>query len=96
MAVILFIVITIVAVAAAFIIDLVFGREIIRKAQAWNGVVIDKSKSSQGSQETYHYITVRLESGAVKNIQVRANLWKFLHKGDKVTKHPGHYDPSKD
>lgn len=96
MAVLFIIFIAIVVVAGAFILNVVFTPQAGRRAETWEGIVTGKSRGSPDGHNTHHYITVKLDKGGTKKIQINGGLWKFLHKGDKVTKHAGHYDPSKD
>jgi hypothetical protein len=64
-----------------------------RRAESWEGEVIDLSRSSPDGQNMYHRVEVRLPDGQTKDLRVRGDTWKSLTVGDVVVKRAGDSDP---
>jgi len=60
---------------------------------AWEGVVKDKSRSSPDGRSFYHALTVVLDNGTTKKVQVPGRFWTGVSAGDRVVKRCGDDDP---
>lgn len=56
---------------------------------AWNGVVVKKSRGLYDGANLYRRLEVKLEDGQVQKVKVNRDLWKQLEVGDRVVKEPG-------
>ncbi|WP_132117336.1 DUF7489 domain-containing protein [Actinocrispum wychmicini] len=56
---------------------------------AWDGVVLDKSRGMTDGSNMYRYLTVRLSTGATEKIRVDRDLWNSVAKGDGIVKQAG-------
>jgi hypothetical protein len=56
---------------------------------AWSGVVVKKSRAMYDGANLYRKLDVQLDSGEVRNVKVKRDLWKQLEVGDRVTKTAG-------
>jgi hypothetical protein len=56
---------------------------------AWEGVVIDKSRNMPDGSNLYHYVNVQFGDGKTKRIRVDADLWASLAAGDRLVKEVG-------
>ncbi|GLZ77764.1 hypothetical protein Afil01_25710 [Actinorhabdospora filicis] len=70
-----------------------FGRG---KAEAWEGVVTEKKRSSPDGQNMYHRVTVELPDGEHKDVRVRGAFWRSVEPGDRLVKRSGETDPVKE
>ncbi|WP_442305791.1 DUF7489 domain-containing protein [Streptomyces sp. 2RAF24] len=58
---------------------------------AWEGVVVSKSRGMLDGSNLYHFVEVRLADGEGEPMKVRIGrrLWKSLDVNDRVIKRPG-------
>ncbi|WP_205648235.1 DUF7489 domain-containing protein [Actinomadura rubteroloni] len=61
----------------------------MRKNDAWEGVVADKSRNAPDGSNLYHYVEVALNGGGTKKIRVTRALWDSLSPGDGLVKRTG-------
>ena len=87
--------------ALAVIIAVVFyfkGRK-KTKAEAWVGTVTDKQERSithsDGDDTQWLEVTLKLEDGQLKTIEVKENLYQQVKVGDKLQKASGQMHPTK-
>jgi hypothetical protein len=62
--------------------------------EAWEGVVLDKSRGMTDGANLYRYLTVQLNTGETKKIRVGRGLWNSVAEGDGIVKQAG-ADPVK-
>ncbi|NUR97696.1 MAG: hypothetical protein HOV67_20880 [Kribbellaceae bacterium] len=53
---------------------------------AWAGVVVKKSRAMYDGSNLYRKLEVQLDSGEVRDVKVKRELWKSLEVGDRLTK----------
>lgn len=66
----------------------------VRKSEAWEGVVTDKSRNMPDGSNLYHYLDVTFTDGKSKKIRVNRSFWDSLRPGDQIIKQSGS-DPVK-
>ena len=66
----------------------------VRKSEAWEGVVTDKSRKMPDGSNLYHYLDVTFTDGKSKKIRVKGSFWDSLRPGDQIIKQAGS-DPVK-
>jgi hypothetical protein len=84
----------VVVVAAGSLGRYVLAKRSSRRAEAWEGVVADKTRSSPDGQNMYHYVQLTLNGGQTRRVRIRGKLWKGLSVGDKLRKRSGEYHPT--
>ncbi|AHI00958.1 hypothetical protein KALB_7600 [Kutzneria albida DSM 43870] len=57
--------------------------------EAWEGVVLDKSRGMTDGSNMYRYLTVRLSTSETKKIRVDRGLWDSVAEGDGIVKQAG-------
>ncbi|MBB5889961.1 DUF7489 domain-containing protein [Kutzneria kofuensis] len=57
--------------------------------EAWEGVVLDKSRGMTDGSNMYRYLTVRLSTGETKKVRVDRGLWNSVAEGDGIVKQAG-------
>ncbi|MFI1170258.1 DUF7489 domain-containing protein [Streptomyces melanogenes] len=67
----------------------------VREGDAWDGVVIDKTRGMTDGSNLYHYVEVRLQDGTTKKARIEKALWETLTTGDRLVKEPGSPAPTK-
>ena len=69
------------------------------KAEAWVGTVTGKQERSithsDGDDTEWYEVTVKLEDGQMKTIEVKEKLYGQLEVGDKLQKAVGQVHPTK-
>ena len=60
-----------------------------RRDEAWDAVVVGKSRGMPDGSSMYYYLKVKLADGTTKRVRVRRQLWNSLAEGDVVTKAVG-------
>jgi hypothetical protein len=66
-----------------------------RRAEAWQGKVVDKTKGMTDGSYLYHYLKVQLDNGQTKKVRVPSSVWQAIAVGDRVTKKAGSDIPTK-
>lgn len=56
---------------------------------AWEGVVLDKSRGMTDGSNMYRYLTLRLSTGETKKIRADRGLWDSVTTGDGIIKRAG-------
>ncbi|MFF0269315.1 hypothetical protein [Kribbella sp. NPDC004536] len=54
--------------------------------EAWTGVVVKKSRAMYDGANLYRKLEVQLDSGEVRDVKVKRDLWKSLEVGDRLSK----------
>ncbi|GGP55226.1 DUF7489 domain-containing protein [Streptomyces melanogenes] len=67
----------------------------VHEGDAWDGVVIDKTRGMTDGSNLYHYVEVRLQDGTTKKARIEKALWETLNTGDHLVKEPGSPAPAK-
>lgn len=67
----------------------------VREEDAWDGVVVDKSRGTTDGSGLYHYVEVRLAGGGTGKFRVGRALWESLGPGDRLVKEAGAAAPAK-
>ena len=57
--------------------------------EAWDGVVVDKSRGLTDGSNLYRYLKVRLSTGETRKIRVERGLWDAVAEGDGIVKAAG-------
>jgi hypothetical protein len=57
--------------------------------EAWEGVVLDKSRGLTDGSNLYRYLTVRLSTGETRKIRADRGLWDSVAEGDGIVKQAG-------
>lgn len=57
--------------------------------EAWEGVVVDKSRGLTDGANLYRYLKVQLSTGKTKKIRVDRGLWEAVAEGDGIVKAAG-------
>ncbi|MFC0540554.1 DUF7489 domain-containing protein [Kutzneria chonburiensis] len=57
--------------------------------EAWEGVVVDRSRGLTDGSNLYRYLTVRLSTGETRKIRVDRGLWDSVAEGDGIVKTAG-------
>jgi hypothetical protein len=57
--------------------------------EAWEGVVVDKSRGLTDGANLYRYLKVQLSTGETKKIRVEHELWDAVAEGDGIVKAAG-------
>jgi hypothetical protein len=58
-------------------------------SQAWNAVVVAKSRALLDGSNLYRRVTVRFDDGREGKIRVPRDLWKQIEAGDRLVKEAG-------
>ena len=58
-------------------------------SQAWNAVVVAKSRALLDGSNLYRRVTVRFDDGREEKIRVPRALWKQIEAGDRLVKEAG-------
>ncbi|MFH9229724.1 hypothetical protein ACH4NT_03875 [Streptomyces lydicus] len=61
---------------------------------AWEGIVIKRSRGMLDGSNMYHFVEVRLADGESVQVRISRRLWKSIEVGDRIVKRPG-ADPAK-
>ncbi|MFD9609572.1 DUF7489 domain-containing protein [Streptomyces sp. NPDC004288] len=56
---------------------------------AWEGVVVGKSRGMLDGSNMYHFVEVRLTDGDVTKVRIDRRLWKSIEIDDRIVKEPG-------
>ncbi|WP_327673497.1 MULTISPECIES: hypothetical protein [unclassified Streptomyces] len=67
----------------------------VRKEDAWDGIVIDKTRRATDGSNLYHYVEVRLQDDSTLKVRVDKPLWESLTIGDHLVKESGASEPTK-
>ncbi|MFJ8951123.1 hypothetical protein ACIRJS_05395 [Streptomyces sp. NPDC102340] len=67
----------------------------VRKEDAWDGTVIDKTRRATDGSNFYHYVEVRLQDDSTLKVRVDKPLWESLTIGDHLVKESGTSEPTK-
>ncbi|WP_344661516.1 DUF7489 domain-containing protein [Catenulispora subtropica] len=59
------------------------------RTEAWEGVVVDKSRGMTDGPAMDHHLEIRLPDGSTKRVRVGGDFWKSVGKGDAVIKTAG-------
>ncbi len=57
--------------------------------EAWEAIVVDKSRGNPDGSNLYHYLDVQFAGGDTRKIRVDRKLWNLLSAGDEIVKPPG-------
>lgn len=57
--------------------------------EAWEGVVLGKSRGMTDGSNLYRYLTVQLSTGEKKKIRADRGLWDSVAEGDGIVKEAG-------
>lgn len=60
-----------------------------RRNEAWEGVVLDKSRGMTDGSNMYHHLRIKLPDGTSKRVRVGRDLWNSVQAGDSVIKTSG-------
>lgn len=72
-----------------------FNSRKVREEDAWDGVVIDKTRRATDGSNLYHYAKLRLQDGTTKKVRLDKDLWRSLEPGNRLVKEPGTPAPHK-
>ncbi|MFB8181530.1 hypothetical protein ACFC8N_37020 [Streptomyces sp. NPDC055966] len=67
----------------------------VHEEDAWDGIVIDKTREAPDGSNHYHYVEVRLQDGTTKKARIDKALWESLATGDRLVKEAGTTAPVK-
>ncbi|MFJ9180083.1 hypothetical protein [Streptomyces sp. NPDC102360] len=67
----------------------------VHKEDAWDGVVVDKTRRATDGSNVYHYVEIRLQDGTTVKVRVDKPLWESLTSGDHLVKEAGAAAPAK-
>jgi hypothetical protein len=67
----------------------------VYEEDAWNGIVIDKTRGAPDGSNLYHDVEVRLQDGATKKARIDKALWESLATSDRLGKEAGTTTPVK-
>jgi hypothetical protein len=56
---------------------------------AWEGVVVDKSRGMSDGSNMYHHLKIRLADGSTKRVRVSREVWQSVEEGDGLVKAAG-------
>lgn len=56
---------------------------------AWEGIVVKKSRGLLDGSNLYRRLTIRRPDGSTTKVRVGRDLWNTLTEGDSVTKEAG-------
>lgn len=59
------------------------------RGEAWEGVVVGKSRGMTDGAYMYHYVEVKLSTGETEKVRIGRRLWKSLATGDSLVKPAG-------
>lgn len=57
--------------------------------QAWNAVVVAKSRALLDGSNLFRQVTVRHDDGREEKIRVPRDVWKQIEAGDRLVKEAG-------
>ncbi len=57
--------------------------------EAWEGIVVEKSRNMPDGSNMYHYLQVKTSDGETRKVRVKGNLWDSVAEGDALTKKAG-------
>ena len=57
--------------------------------QAWNAVVVAKSRALMDGSNLYRQVTIRYDDGREERIRVPRGVWKQIAAGDRIVKEAG-------
>ena len=61
----------------------------MRMSDAWEGIVVKKSRGLLDGSNLYRRLTIRHADGTTTKVRVNRDLWDALAEGDMVSKAPG-------
>ncbi|MFB7593963.1 hypothetical protein [Streptomyces sp. NPDC056160] len=67
----------------------------VREEDAWEGVVVDRTRRATDGSGLYHYVEVRLSAGGTGKFRVDKALWESVGPGDRLVKAAGAAAPVK-
>ncbi|OIJ95180.1 DUF7489 domain-containing protein [Streptomyces monashensis] len=67
----------------------------VHEEDAWDGIVIDKTRKAPDGSNLYHYVEVRLQDSTTKKARIDKVLWESLAIGDRLVKEAGTATPAK-
>jgi hypothetical protein len=65
--------------------------EQVSHEQAWNAVVISKSRGLLDGSNLYRRVTVRHNDGREEKVRVPRDSWKQIEVGDRLVKEAGEH-----
>ncbi|MEU9482414.1 hypothetical protein AB0D83_01860 [Streptomyces decoyicus] len=67
----------------------------VGRDDAWEGIVIKKSRGMLDGSNMYHFVEVRLDDGESMKVRISRRLWKSIEIDDRIVKRPG-ADPARE
>ncbi len=69
--------------------DVMFRSRKPSQDEAWEAVVVNKSRGMPDGSYLYRYVSIRFADGTTRKIRVDKDLWNSLAAGDRLVKRAG-------